>query len=247
MFVLGLQSTLSAQAANAGDIVKKCVAALGGEDAIKNFADFKGVGDMKAYFGSRELPGTVTIIRKGLKNRTEAEVKFGSQTMSMIQAYDGKDAWMSFRGNIVNQPALNSQSDADHTMALLVEASATFALGQGTEIDGKKAAAVDVTFKGKKTTFFIDQEDHLVREIVFKDTYFGQNNVKETMEKRIRLKDYKKAGAGLFPHTWTFYEKGQKRIFASFNTVTFGAEISADKFARPDQAPDLRVMEERLQ
>lgn len=243
IYLLSIQP-LAAQ--NAADIVKKCVSAMGGEDAVKLFSNFEGKGDMKAYFGTREIPGTIKLVHKGVKNRRDAEIKFGSMTMKMVQAYDGKDAWMNMRGNIVNQPALNSQSDADHTMELLLESSATFTVGQGTEIEGKKAVAVDVTFKGKKTTFFIDQEDYLVREIVFKDTYFGQNNVKETLERRLRYKNYKKIGNYLFPYSWTFYQKGKKQFFLSFATVTPDPKVNADMFTRPDQAPDLRVMEERL-
>lgn len=228
------------------DVIKKYLTAVGGEDAVKLFSNFEASGDMKAYFGAREIPGTIKMIQKGLKIRRDVIIKFGSMTMKMIQAYDGKDAWMSMRGNIVNQPALNAQSDADHTIDLLLEPSAAFAIGQGTEIDGQKVVAVDVTFKSKKTTFFIGQEDNLIKEIVFKDTYFGQNNVKENIEKRIRFKDYKKTGQFLFPYSWIFYQKGKKQFEFTFASVTPNPDVAAAKFARPDQAPDLRVMEELL-
>lgn len=242
--LLILSSGLWSQTAE--EVVNKCIAAHGGEKAIKNFSDFKAKGEMNAFFGQRQFKGKLTLIRKEKKYRMRGEITFGSRTFSVIRAYDGTGAWTERMGTIADQPALNYRSDAHHIPALLLEKDAAFLPAKETEIEGKKAIGLEVGFKGKKTMFFIDRKDYTILEIRYRDLYFGSTNTKEMLEKRIRYLDYKKTSGVLFPFKMVFYEKGKKNLEINLSEISFNPKVSPDMFKRPDQEPDLRYWEERI-
>ncbi len=228
-------------------IVKKCVEALGGEEAIKKHLDFSGEGDFTISLRGMELSGDFKMIQKNRKFWNRIKVTFAGTEVTMTMAFDGKKAWMEQMGNIADQPSLNYESDNAHSLELLLEKNAAFSRAKATEIEGKKAIAIEANLKGKKTTFFIDPETHTPMEIVFKDYYYGMmTNVKELMEKRNRLMDYKRFEGVLFPFKMIFYQKGQKFMELRFNKVVFNPKVPADIFERPDQEADLRYMEEIL-
>ena len=234
------------RAQTAEEIVNKCITALGGETAIKNYSNYKAAGEMKLYFGQRHISGKVTMIQKGVKSRMKGEISFGSREYTLLRAYDGTTAWMEQRGTVIDRPALNFQSDADHTPSLLLEKGATFSLARETEIEGKKVTGIEVSFKGKKTTFFIDQTDYIILEILFKDLYFGEKQTKENLEKRIRYLDYKKKDGTMFPFKRILFQKGEKDLEMHFNEISFNPQVSPDIFKRPDQKLDLHYREERF-
>jgi len=241
---LGVNAPLHAQDADA--LVKKCVETMGGEEAVSNFADFKAEGRMTMSFGPRQMNGTFTQYTVGNKSYFKMEVKFGSRNFLVIRAFDGKQAWMDRMGSIADQPVLNDQSRLDHGIDLLINKDAVFSMGSNTEIDGKKVLAVEALYKNKKTTFYIGSEDYMVKEIQYSDLFFNRNEVKESLEKRMRFSDYKKLGNGLFPHKWVTFNKGQKEGELTMEKITLKPEVTAQLFARPDQAPDLRDGDERL-
>jgi hypothetical protein len=227
-----------------GEIVAKCVKALGGEKGIGNFSNFEGTGEAQISFGTREMSGKIKEIKKGKKHWAQMEFSFGRSEFKGARAFDGKSAWMDRMGTIVDQPAVGYRSDADHTPALLLEKGASFSVTGEKEIEGKKAIGLEVDFKGKKTTFFIDQSDYTILEILFKDLYFSQEQTKDTIEKRIRYMDYRKKGDAVFPFSMVYYQKGKKTMEVKFNEVTFNPVVSPGIFERPDQELDLRYREE---
>lgn len=227
-----------------GEVVAKCVKALGGEKGIENFSNFEAKGEAHITFGTRKITGKIKEIKKGKKHWMQMELSFGSREFKALRAFDGTNAWREMRGNIVDAPSLSYQSDADHTPALLLEKEANFKITGEKEIEGKKTIRLEVDFKGKKTTFFIDQTDYTILEILFKDLYFGQQQTKETIEKRTRYIDYKKKGDAMFPFGIVYYQKGKKSMEVKFSEVTFNPTVSSDIFTRPDQELDLRYQEE---
>lgn len=235
---------LAGQDQDAGKVVDKCVKALGGEKGIENFSNFEAEGEGYITFGTRKITTKIKMIRKGKKSWAQVEMSFGSNEFKVVRVFDGKTAWSDRNGTIVIQPSLNFQSDADHTPVLLLEKEASFKVTGEKEIDGKKTIRLEVDFKEKKTTFFIDQSDYTILEILFKDLYFGRQQTKETMEKRIRFMDYKKKGDAMFPFGMVYYQKGKKTMEVKFSEVMFNPGVSPDLFARPDQELDLRYREE---
>jgi len=228
------------------DIVDQCVAALGGASAIVNYNDYQAQGKAKLTMYGRELTGSVEIIEKGRKKRLKTELVFGKDTFVIIDVYDGETAFQDRQGRIIDKPSLNYESDFDHTFGVLIDESTAFAPGKPTEIDGRKVTGVEAELDGKKTTFFIDDDWHTVSEIVFDDMYFGENNTKELIEKRIRYANYEDIEGVRFPTRMTFYEKGEKQWQIELADVSFKPEVEAELFRRPEQGLDLRYSEERM-
>lgn len=243
---LALWSQGAQDAQTAKEMVDKCVAALGGEEAVKKQLDFSAEGQFKIVMRMMELSGDAKWIFQAPKSWYKFKVSFGGTEVSQTQAYDGKSAWMERMGTLADQPTLNSESDLAHNISLLLEKSATFSLGKEMEIEGKKAVGIEADLKGKKTTFFIDRENFLPLEIVFEDYYFGESATRELLEKRIRCLEYKNIAGVMFPTKTAFYLKGKRLLELTFDKVLFNQKVSADIFARPDQEPDLRYMEEMV-
>ncbi len=226
------------------DIVNKCITALGGKEAIKKQQKMSAEGILMVKYGSMELKGNLKILNDWDKTWMRSNLKFGDREFLVIRAYDGKSAWQEMRGNVSDVPPLNSKNDAEHSILLLIDAKSSFKQGKTTEIEGKKVSGIEVTNNNKTTTFFIDTEAYLPREILFKDHYFGQSNQKEMLEKRIRLIDYKKQQGMLFPMKIVFYEKGKRGIEFQYNKVSFPATIDGSIFNRPDKKKDFSYYEE---
>ncbi|MCK4764612.1 MAG: hypothetical protein KAW12_20600 [Candidatus Aminicenantes bacterium] len=231
---------------DAGELARKCVQALGGEEAVRSYVNFSasGTAKVKSY---REMNGTVKIVRQGKKSWTRTDLDFGSsRKYTIVEAYDGKIAWSQRRSSVTDKPALNYESDSGHTVLVLLGKQAVFSMARETEIGGRKAVGIEADVKGKKTLFFLDKENYTILEIVYKDTYFGDKDTKEVLEKRIRYGDYKKFGSVLFPTRNVFYEKGKKQKEYRFEEVTFKSKTADSFFRRPVKKPDLRYYAERM-
>jgi len=246
VLLLGLVTTTSLLAQDPQEVIKKAVAAMGGEDAVARYSDYQAEGEAKYSMWGRELTGTIEIIEKGKKKRTKTELALGKSTFVMINAFDGEIAFSERQGRIIDKPALNYESDLDHTLGVLIDKGTVFSLGKQTEIDGRRATGIDAELNGKKTTFFIDDETFLVSEMVFEDTYFGENNTKELIQKRIRYENYEEFEGVRFPTRITFYEKGEKQQEFDIAEISFAPEVTAEQFRRPEQELDLRYSEERM-
>lgn len=228
------------------DLVKKCINALGGEAAIKNYSNYSAEGSLKMSFRSMEFSGKLKTISKGRKTWNRIEVVFGSTTFIVFRAFNGKSSWMDRMNTIADQPALNDESELDHQLNLLLEEKAKFTFGKNTEIGGKKVSGINISFNGKKTTIYIDQKTFLPMEIVFTDEYFGQNNVKEMIDRRTRFLDYKKIDGVNFPMHQIIFKKGKKSMEMMYSTLKFNPKVNDTLFSRPDKAMDLRYREELL-
>lgn len=247
LFLLAvLALSLNAAAQNPQEIVDKCVAALGGEEAVKNLTNYKARGEVTIAQMGMEFKGDLEAILLGRKSWRRVEIVFGNETIVVVQAYDGNVAWQDQMGTIADQPALNYESDLDHDLSLLIKDGASYAIGKETEIEGKKTVGIDVEFEGKTTTFFIEMENYTVLEVVYKDVYFGESFTKETLERRTRYENYREVDGTLFPMKTTLYQEGKRQAELLFSEVEFDFEASDAKFERPDQALDLRYGEERI-
>lgn len=243
-FILLFSMNLLAQIPK--EVVEKCVNALGGEETIKKFSNYQAKGEVKISRMGMEFTGKLEVIQTGRKIWRRTEFVFGRDIYTILMAYDGKNAWMDRMGTIVDQPSLNYESDLDHSISLLVEKEAVFSFAKEKEIEGRKAFGIEVDFKGKKTTFFIDKETYTVLEMVYKDLYFGEKFTKEMLEQRERFEDYKKMDGAFFPTKMTRYQEGKKLLEFRFSEVTFNPQVALAKFKRPAQKLDIRYQEERI-
>lgn len=244
LFLLFFAVSLSAQ--DAAELIQKAVDVLGGKTAVEKFRDYRADGSMTMSMYGREFSGKLSRIQKAEKMWLKMEVQFGSNLYVVSQAYNGKTAFSDRQGTIVDLPALNYQSDADHSLALLIAENTSPKIVRKTEIDGRPVFGVELTKDGKKTTFYIDESNYTVREMVFEDDYFGENQTKETLEKKNRYDDYTETDGVNFPGKMIFFEKGIKQSEFLIESVTFGPAVKPELFERPNQDLDLRYSEERL-
>lgn len=244
IFFLILLFSVNLFAQNPNEIVKKCVNALGGKEALKKYSNYQAKGEIKVSMYGMELPGTLETIITGRKSWTRIEIGYEGNVYTMIMSYDGKTAWMDRMGAIVDQPSLNYESDLDHHTSLLIEKGAVFSFVKEKEIEGRRTFGIEADFKGKKTTFFIDQETYTVLEVVYKDLYYGAKFTKEMLEKRVNFREYKKFDGIFFATRMTLYREGKKYLESHYSEVSFNPEVALAKFKRPDQKLDLRYGEE---
>jgi hypothetical protein len=245
--VLVFSSVLPVAAQTPQEIAKSCVTALGGEEAVGNLSNYKASGDIDYYFGPQLFKGKIEVIKRGDKFWARIAFRIGSSALKVSRVFDGKNAWADQNGSIVNQPALNYHTELAHTPSLLLEKQAVFSMGEKIEIEGKPIIGLEVTFDNKHTTFFIDQSDHTLKEIRYKDLFYSPTHTKETVEKRILYEDYTKVEGFMFPSRITHYQKGMKQMVLYFHNVTFNPELPPILFKRPDRKFDLRYMEEKFE
>lgn len=242
--VLFFSTGLHAQDANA--VVKKCIDALGGEQAVKKHMDYKASGKLVFSMRGMTMPGEMETVVKHRKSWQKVKMKFGGNEFIIHRAFNGKVAWMDMRGNIMTQQPQDSESELDHAITILVEKDAKFSMAKDTEIEGKKALGIEVDFKGKKTTVYVQKDTYLPIEVVFKDYYYGFKNIKELQERRNRYMDYKEIDGVMFPTTVKIFNKGQPGGEFVFEKVEFSPTVDPEIFERPDQEFDLRYREEMM-
>jgi hypothetical protein len=235
---------ISAQPQTAKELVSKSVSAVGGEEGFLFFNNFKLEANIISNFYSREIKGQAKMMRKGEKFWFWRNYDFGGTKYEMVSTYNGKTAWTDSWGTFGMVPVLNFQSDARHLPRLLVQKEATFNLGKETEIEGKKAIAVEVTFKGKKTVFYLSKKTYLILEISWKDTYFGDKDVKETIARKVRYQDYKELDKIRVPYKITMFQKGKKMHEMIIQKMIHNPSLDTKLFKQPNKKPDLRYGEE---
>jgi hypothetical protein len=227
------------------EIVAQCIKSMGGQKMSK-FADYKASGDISYFMRGSEISGTINVIVKPQKYWRQIELDFGSRPYNMKNVYDGQIAFSERNGRISDQPSLNSETDLDHSILLLLDNKNKFMMDNETELDGFKVFGILVESNDKLTLFHIDKNEFVVRQISFKDSYFGENNTKELIEKRIRYSDYKTIDGVLFPMEMVFFEKGRKEFIYKFKNVEFSPQAEFNLFSRPDEELDLRYWEETI-
>lgn len=242
----GWSASLQAQTLSPEEQIKKSVQALGGADSIRQSFNYKASGKFIMDRMGRQISGDLEAVLKNLKNYRKVNLTFGGNSFTTISAYNGKTAWMDMQGSVADTPALDYESDADHTVLLLINNEAVIKPGKNTELEGKKVTGVEVEYKSKKTTFYFDEESGLLLEIAFQDYYFGQGNTRELIEKKIRYSDYREFNGVKYPARSVYYEKGQKSYEFFFDKMEFNPNTPDAIFDRPDEKMDLRYYEESM-
>jgi len=228
-----------------GEIIDRFVASVGGQENLAQYENYRAKGDVTVVWG-REVHGKVIIIQKREKSWKKYDFDFSGEKYEMIEAYDGQNAFSTWQGDVSDVPPLNYESDLNHTFSVLVASGVTFAFAKETEIQGEGVIGIEADVEGNKTLLFISKNDHTIREIVYKDLFYGENLTKESLDKRIRFMDYKTIDGVLVPMVRTFYEKGQKILEYRFDEIVFSPQVPASRFLRPEQELDLRYWEEKI-
>lgn len=245
-FIVGFSLAASLSAQTPEQTVAKVVQALQGPESIAKWTNLEADGDFVFSAGDREINGKLRLVRKGQALWSRISLKFGSETYVMIEGFDGKAAWGDQGGTVSDRPSLNNETEARHSVDMLLKKDATWTLGKESEIDGKRAISLEGQWQSTKTVFWIDPESYRVLEITYKDVFFSEKQIKEEQEKRVRYFDYQLIDKVLLPMKSVEYTDGRKGAEVRYAKVTFNPQVAMSLFQRPQQKLDLRYDEEMI-
>jgi hypothetical protein len=244
IFSLLLICVCSLTAQSADDALNKAIQAHGGAEALAKWSSYQAEGQIVTPSGS--VMGTISGIYMGGKQWAKVIYKFGKETFSTIQAFDGKASWMESQGEVSDTPAWNTEIKNQHQIDWLLNKEVSWKLGKESEIEGSKVLALEGELKDKKTTFWLDPATYLVMEISFKDTFISEKEIKEVQEMRIRYNNYQTTDGVKFPMSRLLFSEGKKGTEMKYDKITFSPKVAASKFQRPSQKVDLRYYEEQI-
>jgi len=226
-----------ASAMTLDEIVAKAVEARGGRDAMLAVKTVRITGSVHMPNGM-EAP-LVWEWKRPDKLRSEVTI----QGMKMIQAYDGKTAWMivPFGGNTDPQPmpkeqAQRMEEQADFDGPFLDGAKKGYKLELVGKVDeeGTEAYKIKITNKfGDVTYYYLDTEYFLPFKTEGAKTVRGQK-----MEFESSIGDYKKVGDLLIPFSTEFKAKGSEQSQSvTFDKVELNVDLDDGLFTMPAPKP----------
>jgi len=226
-----------ASAMTLDEIVAKAVEARGGRDAMLAVKTVKITGKVHMPNGM-EAP-LLWEWKRPDKLRSEVTI----QGMQLIQAFDGKTAWMivPFGGNTDPQEMpkeqaqrMEEQSDFDGPFLDGEKKGYKLELAGKVEEEGTEAYKIKVTNKfGDVTYYFLDTDYFLPFKTEGKRTIRGQE-----MEFESSIGDYKKVGNLTIPFSTEFKTKGAEQgQSVTFDKVDLNVDLDDSIFAKPAPKP----------
>ncbi len=219
------------------EIVAKAVEARGGRDALLAVKTAKITGKVHMPNGM-EAP-LVWEWKRPNKLRSEVVI----QGMTLIQAFDGKTAWMimPFGGNTDPQPMpeeqaqrMEEQADFDGPFLDGEKKGYKLELIGKVEEEGTEAYKIKITNKfGDVTYYFLDTEYFLPFKEDGKRTVRGQE-----IEFESSIGDYKKVGDLVIPFSTESKAKGSEQgQSVTFDKVELNVDLDDSLFAMPAPKP----------
>ena len=219
-------------AVTTGDVLKKMVEAQGGEKILANIKD-------SSYSGTMELipmsaNGPIRLYWKSPnKRRSDMEIL----GMKIIQAYDGKTAWMdnSQAGGVQEMPekfatSLIRQSMGYDTLFNAKKYGLTFTLKGSEKVNDTEYIVLEQAFSdGYKMTFYVDPETYLV----YKTKSTTLNSTGAEVEAEIFPSDYKEVSGMMIPHALKVIQEGREYIKMTFDKVSFNSGVDDSLFKMP--------------
>jgi len=189
-----------ASAQSVDEIIAKSFVAQGGLDKIKAVSSVRMTGRMVV------LPGMEAPIVLELKRPKSMRIDISIQGMTIVQAYDGTDAWllnpMSGRNTAEALPAemaklAEEQADMDGPLVDYKAKGHTVELLGKETAEGTECYALKVTEKdGDVSLFYLDTDTHLTVKQVSRRTIRGSEVESDTV-----VGDWKQVDGMLFPHS----------------------------------------------
>lgn len=189
-----------ASAQSVDEIIAKSFVAQGGLDKIKAVSSVRMTGRMVVG------PGMEAPIVLELKRPKSMRIDISIQGMTIVQAYDGTDAWllnpMSGRNTAEALPAemaklAEEQADMDGPLVDYKAKGHTVELLGKETAEGTECYALKVTEKdGDVSLFYLDTDTHLTVKQVSRRTIRGSEVESDTV-----VGDWKQVDGMLFPHS----------------------------------------------
>ena len=210
-------------------IVKKHIAALGGEKLLR-------AGKTLTFTVSGEKMGKkfTKTVWQSRPDKMRVEVK--SDDGPMMKAFDGKVAWIK-KGDA--KPEAMSEADTKSMQAhaqfeepLLdyAKKGTTVKLVGKTDVKGAAAYDLEVTLKsGEVEHHFLDASSFLL----IKRTFVGKDKDGKAKEMSVRFGDYKKVQGRMVNHSVTWDGDDGKEYNSAVSKVAFDKKMDAKLFAMP--------------
>lgn len=229
---------------SASETAGKALQTLGGPVALARWGNFEAEGQLINPNGS--VLGAFQQVRLQQKQWARGIVRYGNETFTVIEAYDGQNSWTDFAGEVSDASSWNNEVKNQHGVDWLGDPEVAWKPVRESEIDGRKVLGLEGEKKGKQTTFWLDPETCQVIEISYKDIFISENEIKEVQEMRLRYGDYQTVAGAPFPMLQSTFTDGKKGMEMRYEKIVFNPSVSPAKFQRPSQKVDLRYREEQL-
>jgi len=233
LFALGAASTLSAQTVD--EIVAKNVQARGGMDKLKAIHSLEFAVKMNQQ--GLEFPG-----KMDMKRPDKIRMDMTIQGKTLVQAYDGKTAWMimPFMGSTDPQPMsadeakeVIEQADFDGPMVDYKSKGNTVELIGQDDVEGSPAYKLKVTLKnGDISYIYIDTDTGLEVKETAKRKQQGSE-----VEVDSFLSNYQPVDGVLFPYSVENKVQGKTMGHFTIDSVKTNVPIDDAVFAMPAPAP----------
>lgn len=229
MFVMSAGMTLSAQTAD--EIIQKYFENTGGIEKWKALKTSKMEGKMAMQ--GMEFPGTVT---NKMPNKMRVDVNV--QGMSIVQAYDGTDAWWinPFAGGTDAQPMpdemAESVTDQEFQSPFLDYAAKGHKVEYDgtTEVEGAKAHILKLTKKNGTVEYHYFDAEHFV--IIMSKSQIKNGEAKGQFTETY-MSDYQEVDGLMFPFFMESKFDGQSVQKITVTSIKLNEEYKDDMFAMP--------------
>ena len=216
------------------------------EDVLENMAKAQGGKKNLARIQDSTTSGSLVIVPSNLngsistywkspnKRRSDIEVT----GIKIIQAYDGKIAWIDnpTTGGIQELPekfgkVLKRQALGYDTLFNYKKYGITYTFKGKEKVKDKDYFVLEQTYSdGHKTTHYVDPETYLI----YKSKTVGFNQAGTEVESEIFPSDYKKVEGVLIPHTLTVFQENQEYLKMTFDKVSFNSGVEGTFFNMPE-------------
>ncbi len=215
------------------DVLENMVKAQGGKKNLAKIQDYTFSGSLVLV--PSNLNGSVSTYWKS-PNKRRADIELTG--VKIIQAYDGKIAWIDNppAGGIQELPekfgkALKRQALGFDTLFNYKKYGITYTFKGNEKVKDKDYIVLEQTYSdGHKTTHYVDPETYLV----YKSKSMSFNQAGTEVESEVFPSDYKKIEGISIPHTVTVFQENQEYLKMTFDKVSFNSGIEESFFSMPE-------------
>lgn len=211
------------------DVLENMVKAQGGKKNLAKIQDYTYSGSLVVV--PSNLNGSISTYWKSPnKRRSDIEIT----GIKIIQAYDGKIAWIDNppAGGLQELPekfgkALKRQALGYDTFFNYKNYGITYTFKGKEKVKDNDYIVLEQTYSdGHKTTHYVDPETYLIYKS--KTTSFNQAGTE--VESEIFPSDYKKIKGVSVPHTITVFQEKQEYYKMTIDKVSFNSGIEDSFF-----------------
>ena len=230
VFALSLLTAMPLFAETADEVVSRHVEAMGGKQRLDAVKTVKLTGKVKV--NGREAPYSLQLKRPSFV-RMDTEM----QGQKLVQAYDGKNAWMQMAGRTMQMPPqlgakMGEQADISGPLVDYKAKGHTVELIGKEELKGKPAFHLKLTKKGGEVSdIYLDAASFLEVKSVRKQK--GMNGAE--IEVVTWMEDYKKVGGISFPQR-VEVSGGPQKMEQNFDKIEVDIPIDDAIFKMPADA-----------